>query len=132
MRPNFSGTWRANLKRSKLLGPAPKALLVKINHSEPELVVEMLITNPDDSEERLLFKGLTSGQEVVNYVNGVEMPSCSLWEGTELLIESWMKIGERQSSFRDYWSLSSDGSTLTMEHRADDLAGQITILEKTT
>ena len=96
MRPNFSGTWRANLQRSKLLGPVPQ-------------VIEILITKPDDSEERLLFKGLTSGQEVVNYVNGVEVPSCSLWEGTELLIESWMKIGERQSSFRDYWSLSSDG-----------------------
>jgi hypothetical protein len=90
------------------------------------------ITKPDDSEERLLFKGLTSGQEVVNYVNGVEVPSCFLWEGTELLIESWMKIGECKSSFRDYWSLSSDGSTLTMEHCADDLAGLITILEKTT
>jgi hypothetical protein len=62
VRPNFSGTWRANLQRSKLLGPASKALLVKINHSEPELVVKMLITKPDDSEERLLFKGLNSGQ----------------------------------------------------------------------
>ena len=77
-----------------------------------------------------MFKGLTSGQEVVNYVNGVEVPSCFLWEGTELLIESWMKIGECKSSFRDYWSLSSDGSTLTMEHCADELAGLITILEK--
>ncbi len=80
MRPNFSGIWTANLQRSKLVGPTPKALLVKINHSEPELIVEMLIAKPDDSEERLLFKGLTSGLEVVNHVNGVEVPSCSRWE----------------------------------------------------
>ena len=100
MRPNFSGTWRANLQRSKLLGPAPKALLVKINHSEQELVVEMLITKPDDSEERRLFKGLNSGQEVANYANGVEVSSCSLWEGTELL------LGTRSTSLRKINSVS--------------------------
>lgn len=36
----------------------------------------------------------------------------------------------RQGHFLDYWSLSSDGQTLIMEHRGDDLAGQITFLEK--
>src|SRR6266702_3365213 len=125
MTPNFSGIWKANLERSKLLGPMPKALLATIKHSEPELSVEMLITKPDDSEERLLFKGLTSGEEMVNSVHGVEVRSRSRWIGTELLIESWMKLGERQGNFCDYWSLSSDGRTLTMEHRGDDLAGQI-------
>lgn len=52
------------------------------------------------------------------------------WVGRELLIESWVKQGERDLHFRDYWSLSSDNETLTMEHRDDDLAGQITIVER--
>lgn len=34
------------------------------------------------------------------------------------------------SDFLDYWSLSSDGQKLIMEHRGDDLAGQITFLQK--
>jgi hypothetical protein len=38
--------------------------------------------------------------------------------------------GGREAHFRDFWSLSSDGQTLIMEHRDDDLAGQITFLEK--
>lgn len=42
-----------------------------------------------------------------------------------------MNRGERQIHFCDYWSLSSDGRTLTMEHRGDDLAGQITFLDRT-
>jgi len=52
------------------------------------------------------------------------------WVGNELLIESSVNFGEGQSHFLDYWSLSDDGQTLVMEHRGDDLAGQITFLEK--
>ncbi len=77
MTTNFSGFWKANLERSKLLGPIPKALLVNINHAEPELIVEMLITKPDDSEDCLLFRGLTSGEKVINSVHGVEVRSRS-------------------------------------------------------
>jgi hypothetical protein len=128
---NFSGVWKGNLEKSRMLGPAPKAVLVRINHAEPELVVEMVITKIDDTEDRLLFKGLTTGEEVANPMHGIEVRSCSRWVGTELLIESWMNLGGREGHFRDYWSLSSDGQTLTMEHRDDDLTGQITLLERT-
>jgi len=131
MTPNFSGTWKADLQRSKLLGPVPKALLVKINHSEPKLSVEMFITKPDSTEDHLSFRSLTSGEEIVNSVSGAEMRNRCGWAGRELLIESFMKVGERQVNFRDYWALSSDGRELIMEHRGDDLAGQSTFLERT-
>jgi hypothetical protein len=36
----------------------------------------------------------------------------------------------RTRVFRDYWSLSDDGATLTMAHRDDDLAGQTTVLKR--
>lgn len=32
--------------------------------------------------------------------------------------------------FRDYWSLSGDGRTLTMAHLDDDLTGHTTILNR--
>jgi hypothetical protein len=41
-----------------------------------------------------------------------------------------MKAPDREFKFKDYWSLSSDGRMLTMAHRNDDLAGQISVLEK--
>lgn len=128
---NFSGVWKGNLRKSKVLGPAPKAVLVRINHIDPELIVEMVITKRDDTENRLLFRGLTTGEEVSNSVDGVQVRSRSHWVGAELLIESWMNVGGREGHFRDYWSLSDGGRTLTMEHRDDDLAGQITHLERT-
>lgn len=130
MNINFTGIWKGNLEKSKMLGPAPQAVLVRINHAEPELIVEMVITKTDDTEDRLLFKGLTTGEEVANPVHGIEVRSCSRWVGTELLIESCMNSGGRKGLFRDYWALSSDGRVLTMEHRDDDLAGQVTVLDR--
>ena len=54
----------------------------------------------------------------------------SHWTKEVLLIESWISVGGRNCYFRDHWSLSPDGQILTMEHRDDDLAGQMTVLEK--
>jgi hypothetical protein len=129
---NFSGVWRGNLKKSKLLGALPKALLVNIDHTDPVLIVDMVFTKSDDVEDRLLFRGLTTGEEVENPVHGIQVRSRATWVGAELLIESNINLGERESVLRDYWSLSSDGRMLTMEHRDDALAGQITFLERET
>jgi hypothetical protein len=131
MKIDFSGVWRGNLQKSKLSGALPKALLVRIDHQDPVLVMEMIVTKGDDIEDRLLFRGLTTGEEVENSVHGVQVRSCSTWVGAELLIESKINRDEHESVLRDYWSLSNDGRMLTMEHRDDALAGQITVLERT-
>lgn len=94
--------------------------------------MEMIVTKADDSEDRLLFRALTTGEEVDNPVHGMQVQSRSTWVGAELLIESRMNLGGRESVLRDYWSLSNDGQTLTMEHRDDALAGQFTLLDRET
>lgn len=127
---DLSGMWTADLQKSRLLAPAPKALTVKITHTEFGLVAEMVITSPDGSERELTFRGPTTGEEMTNRVLGADWRSQLRWEGRELLIESWVNHAGREMHFRDYWSISSDGNTLTMEHRDDDLAGQVTVLRK--
>jgi len=37
---------------------------------------------------------------------------------------------DRELHFKNHWSLSDDGQTLTMAHRDDDLAGQIAVHHK--
>jgi hypothetical protein len=130
MNPNLSGVWKANLAKSKLLGSNPKSIAVKIDHLDPDLSVEMTITMPDGSAHNLAFKGPTNGTKVCNTVNGREWQSQMSWIGEELLIESWVDMGERKCHFRDFWFLSNNGQSLTMEHRNDDLQGQITLLDK--
>lgn len=130
MTSDLSGIWKADLHKSRLLGTTPKAVTVKITHTEHELIAEMIIADHDGGEHVLSFRGPTTGEEVTNRVLGTDWRSQLRWEGSELLIESWVNQVGREMHFRDYWSVSNDGDTLTMEHRDDDLAGQITILRK--
>lgn len=130
MRADFTGTWRADLTASRLLGSTPKDILVAIAHSEPDLRVDMTIVTANDESTQIAFAARSTNQPIANTVLGGEWVSHSRWVGDELLIESQVTQSGRHMHFRDYWSLSNDGRRLTMEHRDDDLAGQVTILDR--
>ena len=127
--PDFTGVWEMNFARSILRAPAPKRIVVKIDHHEPRLTQQIQLTNAAGEEQRLTFKYET-GARTTNSVGGATAQTHAHWEGMELVIESRLKTPGREAHFKDYWSLSDDGRTLTMAHRDDDLAGQISILEK--
>jgi hypothetical protein len=130
MLPNFTGCWTANLGKSRLLGPPPKAILVKIEQSALELQEEISVTKLDSSVDRVVFKCRINGEQNRILLNGGPVRGSAKWEGNELVIESWMQFGAREMHFCDCWSLSPDKQTLIMEHRNDDLAGQMTILDR--
>ncbi|HEY4843711.1 MAG TPA: hypothetical protein VIH78_17200 [Terriglobales bacterium] len=126
---DFTGVWKANLEKSRFLGPPPKALTMKIEQSETELHQEIVVTRPDGNEDRMTFNCRINGEQNRNSLHGQPIRGSAGWQGEELVIESWLKVGEREIHFRDFWSLSNDRKTLFMEHREDDLAGQRTVLE---
>lgn len=105
-----TGLWEADLLRSRLRGPPPRRILMKIAHVSDELKHAVLVTRQDGSEQRM----------VVAYRN--IRPT----DTGELLVE----MPHGTTVFRDHWSVSDDGQTLTMAHRDDDLAGQMTILKR--
>jgi hypothetical protein len=118
-----------NFERSILRGSVPKRILVKIEHREPRLIQQIHLTSAGGTEQRMTLMYET-GAETTNSVGGGTARTHARWEGRELVIESRMKTASREFHFRDHWSLSEDGGTLTMAHRDDDLAGQISVLEK--
>jgi hypothetical protein len=128
-RPDFSGEWELNFKKSSLRGPVPERILMKIGHKEPRLVQEILVTIAGGKEQRMAFT-LEIGAETTNPMGGGMARNHALWQEQELVIESRVSLSGREAYFKDHWSLSEDGQTLTMEHRDDDLAGQIAMLEK--
>ena len=130
MSVDFTGTWNASLTQSRLLGPIPKAISIRIEHSDPELQEEMLVTRQDGSQQRLVFKCATTGEPNRSSLNGTPVRGTARWQGEELEIESWARVGARAMYFCDYWALSPDGQTLYMEHRNDALAGQLTVLDR--
>jgi hypothetical protein len=128
-RPDFSGVWKMNCEKSVVRGAVPKQVLIRIEHREPALVQQVLFTSASGVEQLQNFV-CEVGVEVSNSIGGVPARTRARWEGTELVIESWMKTLDRELYFKDHWSMSNDGETLTMAHRDDDLAGQISVLEK--
>jgi hypothetical protein len=130
MSVNFTGVWKADLSRSRFLGPPPIALTAKIDHSDPELRLEMLVTKADGSEDRVAFQCLTNGEQGKSLLNGSTVRGNAKWKTGELVIESWVQFGPPEMHFFDCWSLSPGGQTLTMEHRKGDLAGQIVVLDR--
>jgi hypothetical protein len=128
-RPNFTGIWKLNPEKSTIRGSQPKQILMNIEHRDPTVIQQILLTDANGAEQRQIFT-CRIGTEVKNSVGGVELRSGSQWNGQELVIESRMNARGRDFYFKDHWSLSKDGRTLTMAHRDDDLAGQISVLEK--
>lgn len=132
MTPNFSGIWTANLSRCRFLGPPPRSLTVVIGHVGEELRQEILLTRINGANERSVFQCRTDGSSDSIQLNGSPVRGTAHWNNEELIIETWVQLGTRNMHFRDCWSLSSDGRTLAMDHRDDDLAGQLTVLDRQT
>lgn len=128
MKPDLSGTWRLNPGKSKLLGPAPTSDVV-IEHREPQFSSTIAARRPTGEELRIVFRGVTSGEEFENAVGPSIMRSTARWENDELKIESWVEVPGRKAHFCDYWFLA-DANTLVMEHRDDELAGQRSVLQR--
>ena len=130
MNSNFSGTWKADLEKSRFLSPLPNGVVIRIDHADNHLREEIIVTKNDGLEERTVFTCDTSGNEGGSTLNGKAIRGKSHWVGSELVIESWMQFGDRELYFRDCWSLRDEGQTLIMEHRHDALAGQLTVLRR--
>jgi hypothetical protein len=129
--PNFSGLWRLNPAKSRLVRVSKIAM--KIEHDGACFIQDVKALSNAGSISLGRFVGNTSGGEFSNDVRGLTMVSTATWSDDELIIESRIDAGEgRAAHFRDHWSLSHDGTELRMEHRDDDIAGQLTVLERVT
>ena len=120
-----------NLEKSVLHGRIPEQIFVEIEHREPTIIQRILVRDAN-GEERLQTFTLKVGAKTSNSAGGISVQCVARWEGHELVVESRMNTADRELYFKDYWSLSNDNALLTMAHRDDDLAGQITLLERGT
>jgi hypothetical protein len=126
MQPNFSGLWQADLSNSHMSEPPPAKLMMKIAHGEEDLRQAILIEWSNGTHDRQVLTYSMTGAQSITELRGLPLKSKVLWNGPEMVIEA--TYGE--SVLRDYWSLSKDRLTLTMAHRNDILAGQITVFER--
>ena len=105
-------------------------MTITIEHSDPELRQQILVTKDDGREERVAFRCRTNGELGQCLLNGERVRGNARWQEDELVVELWVQHGTRELYLCDCWTLSPDAQTLCMEHRNDALAGQLTVLDR--
>jgi hypothetical protein len=109
-KPDFSGSWKLNKEKSKFEGNGgPDAILIKIDHKEPALTEDWLVSTPN-GERAFVAKYTTDGKETEQQVMGRMAMTSAKWEGDALLIE--FKNSENGFIKRKI-TLSADGKTMT-------------------
>jgi hypothetical protein len=131
-RPDFSGLWRLDAEASQFHGPAPTALVMKIEHRDPDLVQHIVATDATGTEQRRVFS-CRAGEETISTIGETSLRCRAHWqdaagEAAELVIDTMMSRHGNLLRFEDHWTLSADGTQLVMTHRDDALAGQRVIL----
>ena len=132
--PDFSGFWRLDSEASRFHGPAPAALVMKIEHREPDLIQHIVATDAAGTERRSVFTCRT-GEETISSIGETILRCRAHWrdaddETAELVIDTLMSRQGNLLRFEDHWSLEADGTRLVMAHRDDALAGQTVTLTR--
>jgi hypothetical protein len=109
--PNFSGIWQLNLEKTKLPGPPPKRMLLKVNHHDPTLETTIIATGSAGPEMRNSSTYTASGEEVVD-ANGQRLRSH--WEGADLVVETTVKRGDKENHASMRLSVSAEAKELTL------------------
>ena len=109
VRPNFSGTWKLNLTKSKLSKqPGPGDHIYKIKHVEPRF--ELMLQGDTfhyiiDGKVHVAYRGLLD--------TDVQMAK-AYWDGGTLVIETSQEIGPGGTRWASHFRLSEDGNTLVI------------------
>lgn len=113
--PNFSGTWKMIAERSDFgTMPAPASLEQTVTHQDPQLRVKR--TQIGDFGEWVNdFTFTTDGKPCRNMAGQIEINSNVRWQGPSLVFDSTMDFQGSAVKVQDIWSLSPDGSQLTID-----------------
>ena len=124
-KPNFSGSWKLIVSKSDFgASPPPQAMLTRIGHKEPEILVRSKVTGPQ-GEYNSEYRYATNGRENINTVRGSEIKSRVNWEGSTLKVVAHAINAGAQVEFADEWILSPDRKTLTMTRTISAPQGRV-------
>jgi len=120
-KPNFSGTWKMNLEKSKWESLNNiRSIIVKIEHKEPHFSesVSVITGNAESTVEGTYT---TDGKESDVQSESGAFKATAKWEGDALIVE-WEKVGFH---VRRKYTLSADGKTFTSTTRRHTTNGEV-------
>jgi hypothetical protein len=126
--PDLSGIWRADLQKSKRMGPPVITYLVMIeqknavfsNRTKEEAlqITETTGTWGQRGEQRVKLAFFVNGKPKVLSYDGVPTELTGAVEGNKVVLKA--EVAGRPSTFTRTYELSADGKTLTMDEDASN------------
>jgi hypothetical protein len=121
--PNISGVWRADLQKSKRMGPPIVTYLVMIEQKsaifnnrtkeEAPQVIETTGTWGQRGEQRAKLVFFTNGKPKVGAYQGIPTEFTGSVDGAKIVVKA--EIAGRPDNFTRTYELSADGKTLTLD-----------------
>ncbi len=115
-KPDFTGTWKLNLDKSKLESPPPDSSRFVIDHKEPSFRLQrthVFKGKPDTWSIELT----TDGKEVVQKDGNMDFHVSLRWEGDTLIFDSYWLRGTTKATNVVVYSLSKDRAVFTADER---------------
>ncbi len=110
-KPDFSGTWQVDFRKSRLQIEAPTSSVFKIQHNEPSLTLER--THKAEGYEDTFSLALTTdGSETITHKGEVEIRSTCVWQGRSLRFHSRILAHGAKAENLVIYSMSADGQEI--------------------
>jgi len=120
MSVDFSGRWAAQLKSSPFLPGIENGMVaVRIDHVDPLLQLTLVTSAPGYSFGHFVCNYRTDRAEVVTRLGSGQVRTNAGWESDELSIDMQITLGSYSKRVQSRWSLSRDGTLLTMRHETE-------------
>jgi hypothetical protein len=125
-KPNFTGTWKANIAKSDFGAmPAPQSVVNKNDHQDPKLTISS--TTAGDSGERTFNMTFsTDGAETTNEIGSVKITSKCRWEGDDLLIDSKAVTDQGEFTVKDRMTMLEGGKAFKLARQWAGPMGETT------
>ena len=133
-KPNFSGEWKLNIEKSTF-GPMPPPVsqVMKIEHSDPQMVSTSDQEAADGQKVSMTMKYTTDGVEAVNDFRGSPAKVAAKWEGEALVVNTKLDFQGMEIKIVNTMKLAADGKSITAVAKIETPQGEFestSLLEK--
>ena len=114
LRPNFSGVWQVDFRKSNLEIKAPTSSMFTIQHEDP--LLKLTRTHKADGYEDTFSLALsTDGTECISQKGDVEIRSTCVWRDATLCFQSRFLVEGAKAENVVIYSMSEDGQEIVAD-----------------
>lgn len=121
---DYSGTWKLDVAKSDFgVLPGPTTRTDVITYKEPS-ITDHVTTDGAQGKLDYTINYSTDGKESTNTIGEWATKSTAKWDGSNLVIDTKLKINDADVDVVSTWTLSADGKTLTVSAHISSTMGE--------